>query len=280
MIALKNSGLTAWILDPAQDREKLGSRYCAGGYIWQVEDDRLGPLLSGPTYPEKPSGWDGQGLPEVFETALGSDTAEVGEEVCVLGVGKVRRQSPVSPFHVRDNPAVSEFAAWSVESSESVVRMETRQEFRDYAATLVRTVSSQGRVLVSATEISNPGQRPLPVRWFGHPFFPATENLFRLSLACGVPENPGYFLGDDGLLKRKPDFSWEKGWFQPLQLCFGFPIRAEQKHPLLGRIQVICDFPVARLPIWGNDRTSSFEPYFHDVLEPGASARWSMEYRF
>jgi len=280
MILLKNDLLTVSILDPLEDRDKLGSRYCAGGYIWQVEDVKLGPLLSGPFFPVPATGFDGQGAPEVFETALGSDAARVGDEICVLGVGKVLRESPVKPFHVRDNPRVLQFADWNVETHPTEVVLRTSQTFRDQAVHILRRVRLKGRQLESRTEVMNTGERTVPLRWFAHPFFPPVETLCRFSLECSLPSNPAFSLDEDGFVRRNPNYDWDKGFFQPVQLSFGYPLRVEQKHPKLGTLEVVCDFPVASLPIWGNARTFSFEPYYHTLLEPGATASWSIFYRF
>jgi hypothetical protein len=280
MIFLKNEGLTVSILDPTLDRDKLGSRYCTGGYIWQVEDDRVGALLSGPFFPGPMTGFDGQGAPEVFEIALGSDTAQVGDEVCVLGVGRVLRESPVKPFHVRDNPKVLQFVDWNVEESSAEVTMQTSQTFRDYGIHIVRRVRLKGRELESRTEMMNIGERVLPLRWFAHPFFPPTETLCRFSLECSVPPNPAFELDPEGFVRRKDFDGWAKGFFQPLQLSFGYPVGVEQKHPTLGSLEIFCDFPLAGMPIWGNARTFSFEPYYHNLLEPGAGGAWALRYRF
>ncbi len=280
MIFLKNDELTVSILDPVQDQDKLGSRYCAGGYIWQVEDERRGPLLSGPFFPEAARGFDGQGAPEVFEIALGSDTAQVGDEVCVLGVGRVKRESPVKPFHVRDNFKVLQFADWNVETTPAETVMRTSQTFRDQGAHILRRVRLKGREVESRTEVMNTGEKTLPLRWFAHPFFPPMETLCRFSLECSLPSNPAFELDADGFIHRREDYDWNKGFFQPLQLSFGYPVRVEQKHPKLGTLEVFCDFPLAWMPIWGNVRTFSFEPYYHNALEPGASASWAIRYCF
>jgi hypothetical protein len=42
----------------------------------------------------------------------------------------------------------------------------------------------------------------------------------------------------------------------------------------------VTDFLPSFLPIWGNDRTFSFEPYFEKELAPGEGAEWNIEYRF
>jgi hypothetical protein len=45
-------------------------------------------------------------------------------------------------------------------------------------------------------------------------------------------------------------------------------------------VRVECDFPLARLPVWGNARTTSFEPYFAMELPPGGAAVWAIRYGF
>ncbi|MCX6376202.1 MAG: hypothetical protein NTU88_09275 [Armatimonadetes bacterium] len=91
MIALQNDSLTVWILDPVADREWLGTRYCTGGFIFQVEDHDGSPargnLLSGPTYPHSYNLFDGQGAPDAFHPHLVIDQDPDGTPVRVLGIG-------------------------------------------------------------------------------------------------------------------------------------------------------------------------------------------------
>ncbi len=97
MIQLSNRELTLDLLDPDSDPSRLGTRYCWGGYIWQVHDVRHGPLLTGPEWPEpKPTPFNGQGLPESFRFRTRDERALTwnGREGVHLGGGSCARPRP------------------------------------------------------------------------------------------------------------------------------------------------------------------------------------------
>lgn len=282
MHTLENADLLVKVLDPVVDEAKLGSRYCSGGYIWQVMDAKHGEVLSGPCFPDpKPPTFDGQGLPEVFEIALGQERAKVGDDVWVIGVGRVRRESTVVPFHVRDNPTVVERAAWNVDASETRITMRSHEAFEEYDLELERRVSLDGRTLTSKTSIRNRGSREIPLRWFAHPFFPwPSAECFRPTLEISLPANPGFFTNSRGFVERRAEHDWSKGCYVIPQVALGGELGVEQKHEALGAVHVACRFPIAWLALWGNDRTVSFEPFHQTVLAPGNRSVWAIEYRF
>lgn len=283
MYTLSNSDLSVSILDPVADRNRLGSRYCTGGYIWQVTDSAKGELLSGPEYPKEPNTFDGQGMPDMFHQALLPENFPVGAEAGCIGVGRVRRTSPIEPFDVRHNPEVVEFIQWQVSSNSSTVLMKADQAFDGWQLHLVRSVTLSRRIIHSRTEIHNHGKISLPVRWFAHPFFPIPEDqiLCKFSIPVSMPENPGYQMGTDGFVSRKPDHDWKRGWYQVMEYHQpGVGLRVIQNHPKVGKVEVSTNFMPGFLPIWGNANTFSFEPYFIRELAPGENAAWSIEYKF
>lgn len=282
MFSLANNELEVTLLDPEADSGRLGSRYCSGGYVYQVTDRRLGPLCAGPEYPlAEPTPFHGQGLPEVFEIALGQHRARVGDEVLVLGVGRVLRESPVRPFHVRDNPTVTERARYEVRREPACVSMTTAQSFEPAAVSLERRVSLEGRTLESCTRVENRGDAALPLRWFAHPFFPFFAGAWlSLSLEADFAENPGFEWSGDARIVPKAAHVWPSGQYLPLRTALGYDLTARQAHPALGAVEIECRFPLGFLALWGNDRTLSLEPFFHTVLAPGNSVVWSIVYRF
>lgn len=286
MLHLENSELNVSILDPVADQERLGSRYCTGGYIWQVTDLIKGELVSGPQYPNpNPSGFDGQGLPEVFEIALGQDKVAMGEEVCVIGVGRVRRDSPVKPFHVRNNFTVTEFTQWETILSNDSCIMTTEQHFQSTHFRLQRHLWLSGRKLISTTILKNRGDIVVPLRWFAHPFFPhhgytvatfATE----CEIPAFLPNLGGYLFDERGMLTRNEKYPWNKGCYQILNLPFGYPMHFFQMHPLVNQVKIECQFPLAWLPIWANEKTVSLEPYLHAQVGANQELTWSISYEF
>jgi hypothetical protein len=280
---LENAELSVAILDPASDLDRCGSRYCVGGYIFQITDAHKGQLLSGPEYPNpRPNLFDGQGAPDQFVTVLGAD-APVGGEVGAIGVGSVRRTSPLEPFQVRHNPEVIEFLPWQVTRRAGAIRMQTEQTFSGWAYRLTRELTLAGRTVHSRTSIENQGEPPLPVRWFAHPFFPLTTDLVfcRFSVPVSLPENSAYVLNADNFICRKPGADLDRGHFQALEYTrAGNSMTIEARHPLVGTVTVVSDFMPDWLPIWSNARTFSFEPYFIRELTSGEAAAWAISYRF
>jgi hypothetical protein len=281
MFKLESSQLSADILDPVEDNNLLGSRYCMGGYIFQVKDRTKGDLLAGPTYPDNGyNAFDGQGAPEVFLTALNEDKAKVGEDVVVLGVGAVTRTSSITPFHVRDNPKVKEIAKWEVEQAAGEITMRTRHVFDKWDISLVRSVSLDARRVVSKTVLLNSGEAVCALRWFPHPFFPKSHVACRFGFPVSIPVNTGFFLNSQGLVELKPGCDWKKGYYQPIKIENPSTFSAEQIHPLVGKVSIVCDYIPSFLPVWANDRTFSFEPYLEKQIQSGQEFSWRIEYLF
>jgi len=286
MIRLRSDILSLDLLDPrdVQDQAKLGSRYCAGGYIWQVYDADESPLLSGPHYPSAvPPVFDGQGMPDMFETPLGGENVAIGGQVCVIGVGSVEKSSGVVPFHPRNNPHVTEFCPWEVDKGDDWAIMTAAQNFGGRSITLRREVrlEGDGNRVASISSVVNTGGETVELRWFAHPFFPISDDLTcgKISPMASMPDNVGYEIDGDGEIRMKPGYIWEKGLFHVLcvpltKLCFSVP------HPVVGSVVLETDYDVVRCAIWGNSRTFSFEPFMQRSVGPGEEALWGIRADF
>jgi hypothetical protein len=283
MFILKNKYISVQVINPVEDKKLLGPRYCTGGYIFQVQDNVLGSLLSGPRFPDGPFNvFDGQGAPEVFETALNQDGANIHEDVLVIGVGLVSRTSSNSPFHVRDNPNVKEFALWRIEQSPVSITMKTKQSFMGWALELSRTLSIRKRILISQTNIKNVGTRVLPIRWFAHPFFPFHQDFraCRFSVPVTLEPNLGYTLSENGYIELKHQYNWKIGLYQKIAYKQTGTFKVEQTHPVLGKMRIKCDFMPDSLAIWANNNTFSFEPFKIASVQPGQELSWNISYSF
>lgn len=274
MLYLGNDELRLAVLDPLAEEDRLGTRYVSGGYIYQVEDTRLGPLVSGPAYPdERPPVFDGQGLPEAFRDSLdGLDgqCLRIGNAIVEASGEGSRGATVIERCH------------WRIEPQEARLGMSTTQRFADWEFHLYRDVALDGRQVISSTRIENCGAAALPLRWFAHPFFPwpADGVCCRFGVPVRVPDNPGFRVNEDGFIARLPQHDWQKGQFVQIEGATGHRLQAEQRHPALETVSVRGDFEVAQMPIWGNACTVSFEPYLRHEVASGQDLFWSLTYEF
>jgi hypothetical protein len=281
MLYLHNHDLTVAVLDPVADRDRLGPRYCTGGYIYQVEDATHGALFSGPEFPaEWPLPANGQGLPEVFQFTLYDDEREIEEEKLIIGVGIVDKRDPAQPYNLFTNAHTKEFCAWRIDQSEKFIRMETAQTYKKWSLQLIKEIRLVNRTITSYTRLRNIGAAPLPFRWFAHPFFPLNSNweCCQFLMPAKLPDNRAYFVNPSGLLEMNRNYNWREGYFQLLENCQGKELMAIQIHPQLEQIHVIGDFPLSKVAIWANDRTFSFEPFYEDIVPVDHEKVWALSY--
>ena len=280
MLALKNDSLTVQVLDPAADMDRLGTRYCTGGFIFQVEDHDGSPargnLLSGPTYPHSYNLFDGQGAPDAFQPHLVIEQNPDGTPVRVLGIG-------IGVIDAKAN-TVAERCAWEVKRGEGVLSFRTTQSAGTWTFDLTRTLTLHGRTLKSETTLSNTGSRHVAFQWYPHPFFPLypSGECCRMSVPASIPhDSPGYELLDNGFLRmRHLPWTGSENHLQLVDFPGTSPVSFVQKHPLTSLVTAVCDYVPSRIPVWGNRFTFSFEPYYERNLQPTESARWSMTYDF
>jgi hypothetical protein len=271
MYSLTNRSLSVDILDPVADQARFGTRYCTGGYIYQVTDIKHGALLSGPTYPDSFNWFDGQGIPDAFNwTPLrqpnGSDS-----EVCIIGIGRCDLTTK----------QVLEFCQWDITPSTSQIQMSTRQTFAGFDFTLQRTVSLMERTVRSHTTLTNHGSTFIPMTWFPHPFYPQpkTDELCRFNIPVSMPENAGYFMADNGFVNRKA-FPDQIGFYQALDQQAHGTLTITQRHPLLGMVSATCSYVPTFFPIWGNQNTFSWEPFLERLIAPTQRLSWWIDYDF
>lgn len=281
MLTLSNNDLYVSLLDPHDptDRQRVGTRYAWGGYVWQVEDATVGPLLAGPEWPTStPDPYNGQGLPESFRShEFGTDRLLMIENGTgfIIGVGDVAE--------TRDGDLrVTAPCKWEIASDEDELVFRTEQSGNGYACRLTRRVRLKGRSLVSTSVLENLGERSLPLHWFAHPFFALTDGQITCELPASwsMDANEGFALDDANRLSLKRRFRDTKdGHFELLHVGLE-PLCAVLSHPMLSEVRFATDFVPDLCPVWGNSATWSIEPYLVTDLAPGAERAWSLTYTF
>lgn len=306
MYEIANDDLTVHLLDPEADLERFGPRYCTGGYIFQIDDERHGPLLTGPTYPETFSWFHGQGIPDAFNLGALRDAGSTGAESLVPGIG-------VCDMGRRE---VLEYCDWTVSVAPTSVVFETHQSMGRFSFDLERAVSLFDRTIRSSTVLRNSGAAQVPVCWFPHPFFPyvqapdlqapaprpaspasggsgasalargpatgegAAETgtagpLCRLPGPVAFDLDRGYSLDEAGFFHCS---DWKAGGALPVACNESGPLTVLYRHPALGLIAATFSYSAAHVLLWGNDHTFSFEPYLERTVGIGRSLEWTVEY--
>lgn len=271
MYTLSNDALSVTVLDPLADRARFGTRYCTGGYIFQIDDAQHGPLLTGANYPESFVPYNGQGIPDAFNLSPLSEPKQAGPLALIVGIGLCNL--------VEDT--VVDFCQWEVEQTATALVMRTAQAFQSFGLSLERTVALNGRTVRSTTRLVNTGRNFIPVRWFPHPFYPqpATDELCRFNLPVSMPDNPGYALAPSGFVARRA-FPDDRGHYQALDMDAHAPLTVLQKHPLLGLVAAECSYVPTFMPIWGNAKTFSWEPFLERLMAMGQTLEWWIDYEF
>jgi hypothetical protein len=270
MIKLANGMLEVEMLDPRTDRDRFGTRYCTGGYIFQVSDHTHGALLSGPTFPDSFNSFDGQGIPDAFN--LGPlNSAQTPGDALIIGIGVC---------DLKNNVARS-YCEWTIERSLDQVVFTTKQRLENFALSLVRTVMLSGRTVRSHTAVENTGKAPLPIRWFPHPFYPQpdADELLWVNAPLRWHDAPGYTRHSNGFIART-DWPWADGRYLPLDHDATAPLVLAQRHPILGIVAAACSYVPDFFPIWGNPITFSWEPFFERTVAPKQRVEWSIDYVF
>jgi hypothetical protein len=269
MLTLQNQQLEVQLLDPIADQNRFGTRYCTGGYIFQIIDALHGPVLTGPTYPESFNVFDGQGIPDAFN--LGP-LRGAGDEALILGTGLCDLAANV----------VKEFCRWEIERSAASVRFVTLQQYGDWRVALTRTITLAGRTVRSHTSLHNSGRAPVPMRWFPHPFYPQTtdDELCWFNTQVDFPaDDAGYARADSGFIRRR-NGPWNTGYYLPLSHAATAPLTVLQRHPTLGLVAGSCSYTPDFFPIWGNPQTFSWEPFLERTVASGQLLEWHIDYHF
>src|SRR5262249_46054259 len=149
--------------------------------------------------------FDGQGIPDAFNLSP-LKTSESEPVALILGIGLCDLSANT----------IQEPCQWQVMPSEGSIRFTTQHTFHDWIVELVRTVTLIERTVRSDTSVRSAGRRPVPVRWFPHPFFPqlpaGQDELLKINFSVGFPESNVYELAANGFIRRK-GWPWDSGNF-------------------------------------------------------------------
>jgi len=280
MLTLENRELRIELLDPVADAARQGTRYCWGGYIWQVHDQKSGPLVSGPEWPEaKPTGFNGQGLPESFRhrSRDGRPLTWRGREGIGIGIG-------ILAVDEAGNVTLAEPCQWTIATQPGRMIFRTAQSAAGFSYELTRTIELADRTVRSINEVTSRGEAPFEMQWFAHPFFAlGTDALgLRAELPAGaaIPENPGFATVNGVLTYKRRFVGGDDGQFVIMSVRPHQALHAVVRGAGIPSVDFETNFAPDECPVWGNRATFSIEPYRKLTLAPQQSLNWKTVYRF
>lgn len=283
VITLKKGPWKAEVFDPRGDSSVLGARYVHGGYVrawWR--DDRLLTGRCGKAWDR----YDGEGLPETFETSFGWGSASAGDEYLRIGAGRLRRAAS-DPTERVAHAALAVALDWTItERDTDVVAMEAEDELlvaprHRIGYRLVRRVRLTDDGLESTTSltVSQEWWRMQPLVWFAHPF-----------LAHDGVEGTGIGLPAEarvtGACARGPDGLWRPNAHDAVAMVGNV---WGSREPLVahlderrggGRVAISLDKPLDHVQIFTTKRICSIEPKLALAAVHGETSEWTLRYRW
>ncbi len=280
MLRLANRELAIDLLDPSDptDAARQGTRFCWGGYIWQVRDAAGHPLLAGPEWPKiDPTPFNGQGLPESFRHRArdGRPLTWQGHTGIALGIGALAAEA-------NNAVTLTERCQWTVTPSAHQITFQTQHAAAGFSHALTRTIELRNRTITSSTQLTNTAEAPLALEWFAHPFWPLTDHRAQLELPAGtiLPDHPGFAIAAGRLTFKRPLITERDSEFTLLTLPRRRELSVALDHPTLARVNFSTSFVPDECPVWANAHTVSVEPYLILRLAPGETRHWQLRHEF
>jgi hypothetical protein len=92
-------------------------------------------------------------------------------------------------------------------------------------------------------------------------------------------DGSGYARLPNGFIART-GWPWQEGHYLALDHDATAPLVLLQRHPALGLIGAACSYAPSLFPVWGNQRTFSWEPFYERTAAPGQTLDWWIDYFF
>ncbi len=196
---------------------------------------------------------------------------EVNKNVLILGIGQCDLKED----------KVNEPCTWSVTQEDFLIRFSTHhlfwraQPYRRAQSLAFRKDDPLSNNRLQLRKHVNPDSM------VSAPFFPQPETveLCRFNAPVFLPDNEGYGFARSGFICRRSK-TWNRDYYQAVNHEAHSNLYVLQRHPKLGLVAGACSYIPTFLPIWGNERTFSWEPYMECTIAVGQEKHWHIDYIF